>query len=85
MSARYWFPAKRYGWGWGLPSSWEGWVVLAAFIVSLVAASLVFPPTRDLPAYIGSVVGLAVLFVAVCWWKGAPPRWRWGEDDRSRS
>jgi hypothetical protein len=25
---RYWFPAKTYGWGWGLPSTWEGWLVL---------------------------------------------------------
>jgi hypothetical protein len=20
----YWFPAKRYGWGWGLPTVWQG-------------------------------------------------------------
>ncbi len=25
---RYWFPAETYGWGWGLPITWEGWVVL---------------------------------------------------------
>jgi hypothetical protein len=28
--SRYWFPAKRYGWGWGLPVTWQGWAVLAA-------------------------------------------------------
>ena len=32
----YWFPAKRYGWGWGLPSRWQGWVVLAIYAVLLV-------------------------------------------------
>ncbi len=26
----YWFPAKTYGWGWGLPVTWQGWVVTAA-------------------------------------------------------
>ena len=26
---KYWFPAKRYGWGWGPPNNWQGWVVLA--------------------------------------------------------
>jgi hypothetical protein len=26
----YWFPAKRYGWGWGIPVTWQGWVVFAA-------------------------------------------------------
>ena len=30
--ARYWFPAKRYGWGWGPPATWQGWAVLAAFV-----------------------------------------------------
>ena len=29
--SRYWFPAKRYGWGWGLPATWEGWAVMAGF------------------------------------------------------
>jgi hypothetical protein len=24
-----WFIAKRYGWGWGLPCAWQGWVVFA--------------------------------------------------------
>ena len=31
---QYWFPAKRYGWGWGLPQTWQGWV---AFVVWLAA------------------------------------------------
>ena len=84
MSARYWFRAKRHGWGWGLPLTWEGWVVLAAFIVLIVAGGLVFPPTRAPPAFIAFVVGLSVLLVAVCWLKGEPPRWRWGDDDRSK-
>ena len=24
---KYWFPAKRYGWGWGMPNTWQGWLV----------------------------------------------------------
>ena len=42
----YWFPAKRYGWGWGFPSSWQGWVVFAAFVGLLVAGPFIFPPRR---------------------------------------
>src|SRR6266702_3273794 len=26
---KYWFPAKRYGYGWGIPTTWQGWLVLA--------------------------------------------------------
>lgn len=27
----FWFRAKRYGWGWGLPVRWQAWVVLIAY------------------------------------------------------
>ncbi len=81
MSTRYWFRAKRYGWGW-TPCTWQGWAILAAFVALLAANALAFPPRRALPAYIAGVVGLTVLLVAFCWLKGEPPRWRWGDDDR---
>ena len=28
-----WFRAKKYGLGWGLPVTWQGWVVLIAYLV----------------------------------------------------
>jgi lipoprotein signal peptidase len=51
----YWFRAKRYGWGWGLPTTWQGWMVLVAFVVLLVIASIVFPPHKQLWPYVASV------------------------------
>ena len=79
----YWFRAKRYGWGWGLPSSWHGWVVFIGFIGLLVAGAFLFPPDERLGAYLVWVVVLSVLFVAVALAKGEPPRWRWGNDERA--
>jgi hypothetical protein len=83
MSAgpKYWFPAKRYGWGWGIPNSWQGWVVLAVFTGLLVLGSFVFPPRAHMSAYLGYVAVLCVLLIGVCWFKGEPPRWRWGGDE----
>jgi hypothetical protein len=78
--ARYWFPAKRYGWGWGPSATWQGWSVLAAFVGLLVVGALVLPPNRSLPIFLGYAALLAVALVAVCWLKGEPPRWRWGDD-----
>lgn len=75
---KYWFPAKRYGWGWGCPCTWQGWLVLAAYLILLPLAIWMFPPERTLPGFVVSVSGLSAVLVAICWWKGEPPRWRWG-------
>ena len=77
---RYWFRAKRYGWGWGLPLNCEGWLVLACFIVLVIASAVVFPPPRAIAPYLGCIVGLCLLLTGICWLKGEPARWRWGED-----
>ncbi len=77
---RYWFPAKRYGWGWGLPITWQGWLVLVTFIALVAGGVLLFPPRTALAAYLAYVAALSVAFIVVAWMKGEPPRWRWGGD-----
>jgi hypothetical protein len=74
----YWFPAKRYGWGWGPPATWQGWAVLAAFIILIAIGVFIVPPHRSPTKFIGYVVILSIALTGVCWWKGEPPRWRWG-------
>jgi hypothetical protein len=76
----YWFPAKRYGWGWGLPRRWQGWAVLTAFAGLLVVAVRFVRPHQHPLAFAGLVVLLTAVLLAVCWRKGEPPRWRWGND-----
>lgn len=76
----YWFPAKRYGWGWGLPIAWQGWVVFAGFVVLLLVGAFLFPPREALAAYLIYVTILSAALIGVCWLKGEPPRWRWGAD-----
>ena len=74
----YWFHAKRYGWGWGLPARWQGWLVLLTFVALLSAVSFVFPPDVQFENYLAAVTVLCAALIAVCWRKGEPPRWRWG-------
>jgi len=78
---KYWFPAKRYGWGWGIPQTWQGWVILAAFAALLIIGSVVLPPGRQPGSYFVYVAVLCGLLIGVCWLKGEPPRWRWGDDN----
>jgi hypothetical protein len=77
---RYWFPAKTYGWGWGLPCAWQGCLVMGGFVGLLTMASFRFPPGQHTPGFVISVLALTAAVVAICWWKGEPPRWRWGGD-----
>ena len=75
---KYWFPAKRYGWGWGLPNGRAGWLALAAFGVLAVVGVLVYPPHAARFAFVAYTTCLLVALIVVCWLKGEPPKWHWG-------
>ena len=74
---RFWFRAKRYGWGWGLPSAWQGWVVLVAWIAA-VTIGAAFLAGRHWVGYAAFMIVMSALLIAICYLKGEPPRWRWG-------
>jgi len=73
-----WFRAKRYGWGWGLPLVWQGWVVLGVFYPLVLLGAVVLLPRPGPWPFVGYCVALCVLLIGVCWLKGERPRWRWG-------
>jgi len=74
---RYWFPAKRYGWGWGPPRTWQGWVVLTIWLAAIAAAARLLMPDHLL-AFLGFNLIMVVLLLLICYAKGEPPIWRWG-------
>jgi hypothetical protein len=76
---RFWFPAKRYGWGWGPPVTWQGWVVLIGFVMLVVAGVFLFPPAQRTFSFVIYTVLVSVAFGVVCYVKGEPPKWRWGD------
>ena len=75
---KYWFPAKRYGWGWGLPVRWEGWVCLAIYAGCVALVFRFLRPAADPVMFAISLALLTLGLMAVCWLKGEPPRWRSG-------
>jgi hypothetical protein len=79
MPRAYWFTAKRYGWGWGWPTVWQGWVALLGFIALVVIGAVLLRPRSGLLIYLIYVGVLSALFIGLCWLKGEPPRWRWGD------
>ena len=88
---KYWFPAKRYGWGWGRPLTWHGWLVYLGFIGVVVwyfvwaNNRILMGETAGLSDNTFLVVGFCLVMVIllpvlvmVCLLKGESPKWRWG-------
>ena len=75
----YWFPAKTFGWGWGLPVRWQGWVVMVSYILFLLLGIRHF---QGRPHSEGKVqlyiFGLTAILIVVAYIKGEKPQWRWG-------
>ena len=83
---QYWFKAKKYGWGWGLPITWQGRLSFLVFILVWLLAILLILGTADETAHSNSSIALfigivvldvlALLYVSFRY--GEPPKWRWG-------
>lgn len=74
----YWFPARRRGWGWGLPHTWQGWLVFDAYLgaVAILAffTILVTPGMRSLLSFLLGGGILTAWLIWICYQKGEPPR-----------
>jgi hypothetical protein len=68
---RYWFRAKRYGWGWGLPCSWQGWAFFIPWFGVLIVAATSLMPGRPV-AFTAVLTLMTFLLVMVCYLKGEP-------------
>lgn len=75
-----WFAPKRYGYGSGVPISWQGWALTLGFVALIVGLGFLL---SDRPAQMIAILApFTILFILVCarttrggW------RWRWGEED----
>jgi hypothetical protein len=75
-----WFAPKRYGYGAGLPISWQGWALTLGFVLLtiLLGIGLGNRPIQ----LIAVVIPLSITFIVISarttrggW------RWRWGEKE----
>ena len=75
--AHYWFPAKRHGWGWGFPRTWEGWTVILSYCAVVVIAAVAVQATAwRILIVLGATAGVLL----ICLKKGEPTTWRWGDE-----
>lgn len=75
-----WFPAMKYGVGWGLPITWQGWAVLLTYIVLLLLGGLFIKksPFLVIP-FVIYVFILSGILLYICWKKGEKTDIRWGK------
>ena len=76
-----WFAPKRYGYGSGLPISWQGWAITLLYVV--IVAVLVLTLRRHEPLqFVAALIPVTIVFGVICarTTKGGW-RWRWGDVD----
>ena len=87
-SKAYWFRAKKYGWGWGLPLTWQGWVSFGLFaavwLIALLTLLIVPEGTETIPTENIAMFVVVMVFdvfglVYVSFKHGEQPKWRWGK------
>lgn len=75
-----WFAPKRYGYGAGLPISWQGWLVLAVYLGIALAASRLLGDRALAIAGIMVPATAVLILIAIKTTRGGW-RWRWGPRD----
>jgi hypothetical protein len=75
-----WFAPKRYGYGSGMPISWQGWALTIGFIAVafLIAITFSTKPVVAVAALAPLVIAFTVITAKTT--RGGW-RWRWGEKD----
>jgi hypothetical protein len=75
-----WFAPKRYGYGAGLPISWQGWALTAAYVLCL--AGVIVPLRNRRAEMIAASVLPTVAFILITA-KTTRGGWRWrrGKED----
>jgi hypothetical protein len=68
MTRGQWFGPKRFGWGWS-PVSWQGWVVVVAYVAILITVGAVASRTTTL---VVAVVATVLLFGVMTLTGGRP-------------
>lgn len=83
MDGKPWFAPKRYGYGTGLPITWQGWAVLGGYLALILGMTVAAGAYPNAYTVIGSTVVVAIATLAFILFAKNRTRggwlWRWGE------
>jgi uncharacterized membrane protein len=73
-----WFRVKRFGYGAGLPCSWEGWAVVTVFLAVVIGGGVLSAVSAD--AHVAVILTATAIVTLIAWRKSDGPwKWRNGE------
>jgi hypothetical protein len=78
MRNKYWFRPKRFGLG-AEPTSWEGWLLVAAFVAYMFALSHYLVPNHMGEFYLYFTIGMILLIYISKNKTDGPWKWNWGK------
>ena len=65
---------------WGLPITWQGWTVLGLWFAAVILGRRYLIP-HTMFAHLAFALAMVFLLLSICYKKGAPPGWRFGNRD----
>jgi hypothetical protein len=77
---QYWFRAKRYGLGWGLPLAWQGWMFFLAWLFP-IPLGLLFIGSSSKAGSWAFLAIMVTLLTPICYLRGDPRGRRWQDGD----
>ncbi len=81
-----WFGARKYGWGWGFPITWQGWLVLIGYLGFIVYDFIRLNNTQHsvsdlLINFVPDIIVATIVLVGIAYFTSGKPRWHWGDRD----
>jgi hypothetical protein len=75
-----WFAPKRFGYGAGLPISWQGWALTLGYVAISIGTAALFAQQPLVLIAVLVPLTVALMVIAARTTKGGW-RWRWGDED----
>lgn len=79
-----WFHPKKYGYGWGMPAIWQGWVILLGYIAFILYDFLRIDrkshsASDTLLNFIPQIILASIILFLIVRITSGKPKWHWGK------
>lgn len=79
-----WFAPKKFGYGSGLPTAWQGWAVTLGYVATVMVAGLMWESGDEVYTVAGAAIFLVATIAFMLVAKATTPggwKWRPSKDD----